>query len=427
MPLLVLLFPFQVAAAAPGATATLTIDDAVGTALANHPDVVAAGAQIEIADAQARQARAPLLPQLDLTGRYGYSWTDSGSATNATADSSSGDSYSATLSGGLLLWDFGQSANRWRSAKAATAAAEGDAETVRQTTILNARLAFLDALETRALIQVARETLTNQERHLGQTEEFVRIGTRPVIDLAKLRTQVAAAKAALIRADNDHLTAKARLNRAMGVSRSLDYEVAPAPLPPLADENRPTAELYAATIGLRPEHTAQLASIRGQEASVRAARAWLLPSLHLGTDAGYSGRDFGDPVLGATVGVTLSWTLLDGLSSPAAADAAGAQLTVQRSRLTGVEQQVWEEIEEARIAVASSRAELEAAELGVGSARDLLRLAEERYAAGVGNSLELSDAQLELASASAQRVRSEFDVAAARAQLLRALGRRDWR
>ena len=60
MPLLVLLFPFQVAAAAP--TATVTIDDAVGAAIANHPDVVVAGAQTDIADAQARQSRASLLP-----------------------------------------------------------------------------------------------------------------------------------------------------------------------------------------------------------------------------------------------------------------------------------------------------------------------------------------------------------------------------
>jgi outer membrane protein len=125
--------------------------------------------------------------------------------------------------------------------------------------------------------------------------------------------------------------------------------------------------------------------------------------------------------------VNLSWTLFDGLASPAAVDAARAQLVVQKARLTGVEQQVWQEIEQARIAVASSRAELESAEQGVVSARDLLRLAEERYDAGVGNSLELSDAQLEVANASAQRVRVEFDVASARAQLLRALGRRDWR
>ncbi|HWM84346.1 MAG TPA: TolC family protein, partial [Kofleriaceae bacterium] len=295
----------------------MTLEDAVGAALANHPDVVAAGAQTDIADAQARQARAPLLPQVDLSGRYGYSWSDPGD----DLPSSSGDSYSASLSGGMLLWDFGQTRNRWRSALASKDAAEGDAEAVRHALVLDARLAFLDALETRALIQVARDTLSNQERHLAQIQEFVQIGTRPDIDLARLRTQVAQARSALIRAENDHRTAKARLNRAMGVRGSIDYEVAAAQLPALAVENKPTADLYATAIGLRPEHVAQRASIRGQELDVRAARAWLLPSLRLGADASYSGQEFADPGFGATVGVSLSWNLFDGLASPAAADA----------------------------------------------------------------------------------------------------------
>lgn len=423
MPLLVLLFPFQVEAAA--ATATVTIDDAVGAAIANHPDVVVAGAQTDIADAQARQARAPLLPQIDASGRYGYSWSDPPG--DSMSERGGSDSYSASLSGGMLLWDFGQTRNRWRSALAASEAAEGDAEAARQTIVLDARLAFFDALETRELVQVARETLANQERHLSQTEEFVRIGTRPAIDLARLRTDVATARSALIRAENDHRIAKSRLNRAMGVKGSIDYEVAPATMPALEAEGRDTAQLYAAAIGHRPEHLAQRASIRGQEADVRAARAWFLPSLRLGADASYSGQDFGDPGFGASVGVTLNWSLFDGLASPAATDAARAQLVVQQARLTGVQQQVWQEIEQARIGVTSAQAEVASAEQALTSSRELLRLAEERYNAGVGNSLELSDAQLELASASAQRVRVEYDVASARAQLLRALGRRDWR
>ena len=445
MSLLVLLFPFQVAALAPmpaagspappPVSATVTIDDAVGAALAHHPDVVVAGAQIDAAHAQARQARAPLLPQLNASGRYDYSWSDSsgrfgdpGTGTGTgNGSGSSGDSYSASLSGGVLLWDFGQTKNRWRSALESADAVEGGAEATRQTTVLEARLAFFDALETRALIQVARETLDNQQRHLSQTEEFVKIGTRPEIDLAKLRTQVAEAKSALIRAENDYRTAKARLNRAMGTSGSIEYDVAPAPLAPLAVEEQPTEKLYAVAVGQRPERLAQLATIRAQEADLRAARVWLLPALRLGADASYTGQDFGDPTLGASVGVTLSWNLFDGLGSPAAVDASRAQLVVQKARLTGVQQQVWQDLEQARIGVGSAKAEEESAELAVVSARELLRLANERYAAGVGSALELSDAEVEVANASAQRVKVTYDVATARAQLLRALGRRDWR
>lgn len=431
MPLLALLFPLQVAGAVPAsppapsaaAAETLTLDEAVDTALRNHPDVVVARAGARIARAGARQSRAGLLPQVGLSGRYGYEWRER-SGDGALGEGGS-DSYSASASAGLLLWDFGQTRSRWRSALAATDAADQDAETTRQAVVLNARLAYLDAAETRDLIQVARDTLDNQVKHLGQTEEFVKLGTRPEIDLARLRTQVAQARSALTRAENDHRTAKARLNRAMGVSGSIEYEVAPVALPAVAEEDQPTAELYRSS--RRPERASQVASIRGQEYDVDAARWWLLPSLRLGADAGYSGSDFADPTFSSSVGVTLSWTLFDGLASPAAVDAARAQLVIEQARLSSVDQQVWEELEEARIAIASARAELVSAESAVESARELRRMAEERYGAGVGSSLELADAELELANASAQRIRVEFDIAAARAQLLRALGRRDWR
>src|SRR5262245_18094216 len=168
MSLLAFLLPLQVAAGAPPAppaeTATITLDAAVSAALARHPDVVVAGAQTKVADAQARQARAPLLPQVDVTGRYGYSWSESSGLDDGGGD----DSWSASASAGLLLWDFGQTRNRWRSALAASEAAGQDAESVRQAIALDARLAFFDALETKALIQVARENLQNQETHLRQ-------------------------------------------------------------------------------------------------------------------------------------------------------------------------------------------------------------------------------------------------------------------
>ena len=52
------------------------------------------------------------------------------------------------------------------------------------------------------------------------------------------------------------------------------------------------------------------------------------------------------------------------------------------------------------------------------------RLAEQRYAVGVGSAIELGDAQVALTQAAAQAVQADDKLATARAQLLRALGRR---
>jgi len=127
-----------------------------------------------------------------------------------------------------------------------------------------------------------------------------------------------------------------------------------------------------------------------------------------------------------SAGVTLGWTLFDGLSSRAAADGARARLEATRAQLDDRGQQIWQELDVASSDVASAGAQLPAADEGVAAARDLLGLADARYREGVGSSLELADAELELQSAAAQRVQVEYDLASARARLLSALGQDEW-
>jgi len=257
--------------------------------------------------------------------------------------------------------------------------------------------------------------------------QFVEAGTRPAIDLAKLRTQVASARSSLIRAENNLQVAKARLNQAMGRTGGTDFELAATSLPAIELEGGSTGDLFEAARQSRPELAAQRSSIRAQELGVSIAEQQLLPSLRVGAAAGYSASELTEPGWNGSLGLSLSWTLFDGFASPAGTEAERATLLVEQARLTGREQQLWQEIESARGTVGSAKAALAAAEQGVQSARELLQLAEARYAEGVGDALELSDAELELANAEVQKVQSEYDVAAARAQLLRAVGRREWR
>ena len=63
-------------------------------------------------------------------------------------------------------------------------------------------------------------------RHLGQIDGFVTEGTRPQIDLAQARADRATARVQLIAAENAYSLARAALNRAMGVTGSIDYDVA---------------------------------------------------------------------------------------------------------------------------------------------------------------------------------------------------------
>ena len=70
----------------------------------------------------------------------------------------------------------------------------------------------------------------------------------------------------------------------------------------------------------------------------------------------------------------------------------------------------------------AAKATITAAEEALVNARDQLSLAEARYKQGLGSVIELDDAQVAYTTAAAQAVQARFGLAAARAQLLAALG-----
>ncbi|HZX64004.1 MAG TPA: TolC family protein, partial [Myxococcales bacterium] len=126
----------------------------------------------------------------------------------------------------------------------------------------------------------------------------------------------------------------------------------------------------------------------------------------------------------ATLGLTLSWQLFQGGETRAQvheAEAVAGQLSAQ---LDLQRLQVRLDVEQALLAIRAAKSVLEAQRETVLNARDRLRLAEGRYETGVGNAIELGDAQVALTTAEAQTVQADDRLSTARAQLLRALGQK---
>ncbi len=81
------------------------------------------------------------------------------------------------------------------------------------------------------------------------------------------------------------------------------------------------------------------------------------------------------------------------------------------------------QVDTARLTVKAAKATIGASQDALDSSREQLRLAEQRFSTGVGNIIELNDAQVAYTTAAAQVVQARFALASARAQLLAALGR----
>jgi outer membrane protein len=405
--------------AAVTSSATLSLDDALKLAARNHPLVRDARASVEAARARIDQSKAGLYPQLSGDASYSRS-------------TSSRNSLSFGLSANQLIWDFNRTARGVDAAKANARAEEENEKSTYLDLALGVRTLYFSARAQKALITVARETLANQERHFQQISGFIEVGTRPAIDLAQTKTDMANARVQLVNAEADYESTKAALNRAIGVEGSLEYDVEDRAIGMIEGEDAALEALLAEAVKTRPELAAIDQRMRAQEAVLSSIRARYWPTLFASASANESGRAIDERVFDADgegfdfearVGVVLSWSIFEGGAVRAQVRESEASLEQLRAQADALRQEVRLELSQVRAALRGAKAALGASDEAVESARVRLTLAEGRYETGVGNIIELADAQLALTAAEAQRVQADFNLATARARLIKALGR----
>jgi outer membrane protein len=407
----------------------LTLDEAVNTAAKNQPQIRQAVGQTEAARGRVLQAEAPIIPTV--TGAASYQRATANGRINAAAAGMTGggdsfdsfDSWNFGLTASWLAFDFNQTRSRWHAAEASAQAQEITERTTQAAVLLGVRLAFFNARAQKDLVKVAKDTLDNQQRHLEQIQKFVSVGTRPEIDLAQARTDVANARVQLIRSENGYETAKAQLVQAMGVENvGTDFDVGDESLPAVEGEDGTIDQLLPEALRGRPEFASLQAQVRAQELTLTAASRGELPSLRLSAGVNESGSALDSLDWNWNVLVSLTWPIYDGGLTRGREREAQGTLHALQAQVDLERQQVRLEVEQARLAVREAKAEVSASAEALVNAQERLRLAEGRYQAGVGSIIELGDAQVALTTAAGQKVQSDYNVSNARAQMLRALG-----
>jgi outer membrane protein len=402
----------------------LTLEDALRTARERQPQLRQARAATEAASARASGAFAPLLPQL--TGTAGVQRTNRGGSVLVGASAGSApffNYFTGSLGATQLLWDFGAGPNKWRAARAQEESAGSSERATALLVAFNVRSAYFFARASRALVGVAQDSLRNTQRHLEQIVGFVRAGTRPEIDLAQARTDTANARVALISAENGYETSKVQLNQAIGIEGPTDYEVAGEVPPPVRGEDGALDPLLEEAYQARPEVASLQQQVRALQLTVSSIEGQYGPALAASLGLNEGGTSLDRLGWNASAGLTLSWNLFQGGLTRAQVREAEANVASAVAQLDVLRQQVRLDVGTARLAVLAAKESVSAALEALVNARERLRLAEGRYAQGVGSSIELGDAQVALTQAAAQAVQADDRLATARAQLSHAIGR----
>lgn len=427
--------------AAPSSQRILTLAEVERTSLQLQPQLLVAKANTSVAFAQADQARAPLLPQVTGTASYTRETGNfaprpgaipsntgtGGSTTTPAANNSifapSYDYWQFGVTATQLIYDFGQTSGRYSAARLNADSQRLAEQTTRLTILLNVRRAYFNARANKELVDVAKETLEDQNKHLAQVQGMVTVGTQPPIALAQQKASVANAVVQLITAQNNYETAKAQLNQAAGIPQGTNYDVSDEDTGPVPDEDQPLETLVAKAIAARPELATLVRQREAQEATLSSAKGGYGPAIAASAGASDIGVNLGQMVPNWNVGVGVTWNIFQGGLTKGLVRQAEAQIDSVDAQKSLEELQVRLDVDSARLAVRAAKATIGAVDDALASAREQLRLAEQRYSTGVGNIIELTDAQVAYTSAAAQVVQARYGLASARAQLLAAMGR----
>ncbi|MCL2022539.1 MAG: TolC family protein [Betaproteobacteria bacterium] len=409
----------------------LDLVDVIDLALCNNPQTRAAWASAKVEAALTGVAQAAYLPSLDAT--ISSSWQRS-KIEHESANTTRPRSAGILLS--YLLFDFGGRAANLESHRQLLNAAIAQQDTTRQAVFLGAVQAFYQVHASTAAVEAARTSEVAAKKSLNAAEARLNAGVATPVDKLQAQTAFSQAELNRIRMEGQWRNAEGALANALGLganhpvrleSPGLLFSGSPADeMTHIEDFSTRLEAWMEAAKRERPDLRAAEARYQAAKASVDVARSQGLPTLRFSASPGYQRREGLDSYSGS-LNLTLNIPLFSGFADSYQIRAAEAREEAGAIELERLIQQASLEVWQAWQALRTATQSLSATAALFASAEAAERMALGRYQAGVGNILDLLNAQSALADARMQRISSAYDWHISRAALARALGRLDKR
>jgi outer membrane protein len=409
--LALLMGPCVIAAAAqetqPTTQAKKTLAECIAIALEQHPSLKAATASVEAGQQRVRQAVSNYLPQVSAS--YDTSRQKTRPVTTLSGQAGASNTFNLHTAQGSLtqvLFDFGQNLNSIRSAQAAEQSLQADRTTQREVVVLNLKDAYFNVLAARRLLTVADETVRQNEKHLEQAQGRFNVGLAAKFDVTQAQVQLANAQLNQVTARNNVAVARESLRNALGLTGQLDFDIV---------DNFDVHQVSVTeneALNLAYDKRPELKSIRAQELAATEQIASLqknyLPSVQGQADYRFQGTDYPSRDLW-DIGATVNLNLFNGGLTTAQIGEQKANLANLKYNEEVLRQNIALEVRQDVLNLAQAAESIRVSETALRQARENLELAEGRYNTGVGNIIELTDAQASLTTAEANYVQALYN------------------
>ena len=312
-------------------------------------------------------------------------------------------------------------AHELRAASERVAASNYALQDVRELIALITTDLYLDAVAESSRVDAARAQLRTAQAVYDRARDLKDSGLIAGIDVLRAQVQLQAQQQRLVTVENELAKQKLRLARAIGLPQGQEFAQTDAFMN--APPNTPAlAEALRIALDSRSDYRRAMTLVRAAEETRKAALGRRLPSLQVNADYGDIGRTPANSHGTMLLQGTLSIPIYTGQRVRAEVLESDALLEQRKAEVSNLRDQIEYEIRTANLDIRSAADQLQVAQAGKDLARQQLEQAQDRFAAGVANGLEVTQAQEAVVTADENYISALYALNTAQAALARATG-----
>ncbi|MGC2421236.1 MAG: TolC family protein [Candidatus Acidiferrales bacterium] len=407
----------------------LSLQDAIDRGLKQNLGLLLSSADIGSARGERWEQLSALLPHVNATpyvdvsqvnlAEFGFNLHIPGFTIPSVVGPFSYFDARANLTQSVFDW---KAINKERSAAQSLKSAQYTYKDARDLVVLAVGLQYLQAIADAARVETAKAQVNTAQALFDQANDQMKAGTSPAIDATRAHVELQTQQQQWIQAKNDFAIQKLTLARVIGLAPGQEFDLTDkSPYEPF--EGIGVDDALKLAYASRSDYQAALADVRAAEYSREAAFAGYFPSLSFSGDYGVAGLHPATNSHGVfDVRGTLTIPIFEGGSVHADVLQADAQLEQSRERLGNLRGQIDADVRTALLNLESSAELVTVAQSNIDLAEETLTQSRDRFRAGVTDTVEVVQAQEQVASAHEQYISSLFSFNYAKISLARAMG-----
>jgi outer membrane protein TolC len=322
--------------------------------------------------------------------------------------------------GSLSIFDYGLHKS-YRAAKEGERAAQLSLRDARDLVVQSVANAYLLVIAGSSRVQALRAEVNTDQAVYDRTADQDRAGTAAAIDVLRAHVELQREQQQLIAQENQVAKDKLALGRVIGLPSGQQFAIADTePYSPLAAMS--PEEALRTAYEQRSDYQSAKASVRAADDSVSAARAERYPNLGVAADYGDVGTALNNSHGTFTFQVAAKFNIFDGGRISGDIIQAGATLKRRRDELADLGGQIDYQVRAALLDIQSAADQVAVATSNLDLANQTLTQAQDRFASGVADTIEVVQAQGSVAVANDNLIAALYAHNLAKVELARALG-----